>query len=187
MLRSALALFTLPLAPLATAEIDFAHEVVPLLQTHCIECHGGDEAEGGFSMNTRALVLEADILEPGKPHDSILMELVLSDDEDEKMPPPDKKKAALNPAEVDVLTRWIAAGVPWEEGFTFAKDRYEPPLKPRPVKLPKGPKGANPIDLLVREYFERNEIHPPKLADDEKALLAKTVEAVKASTAECNM
>jgi hypothetical protein len=167
MLRHPLTLLVFPLATFAVAEIDFAHEVVPLLQTHCVECHGGDEAEGGFSMNTRALVLEADILEPGKPGDSILMELVQSDDEDERMPPPDKKKPALTAKEIDVLSQWIAAGVPWEEGFTFAKNRYEPPLKPRTVELPKGPAGANPVDLLVERYLNEKEVTPPKLAEDE--------------------
>ncbi|YCM42596.1 DUF1549 domain-containing protein [Verrucomicrobiaceae bacterium 227] len=151
----------------AAAEIDFAHEVVPLLRTHCIECHGGEEAEGGFSMNTRALFLEADVLELGKPDDSLLMELVITDDEDDKMPPPEDQKAALNAQEVEILHRWIAAGIPWEEGFTFAVDRYEPPLKPRKVELPKGPAGANPIDLLVGEYFKTHEVTPPKQAADE--------------------
>jgi len=154
----------------AVAEIDFSHEVVPLLREHCIECHGGEEAEGGFSMNTRALVLEADVLELGVPDDSILMELVFTDDEDEKMPPPDKGKAALSAEEIQVLRRWIAAGVPWEEGFTFALDRYQAPLKPRKVELPAGPSGANPIDLLVGEYFKNNKVTPPKEGADEAFL-----------------
>lgn len=151
----------------AAAEIDFAHEVIPLLRTHCLECHGGEEAEGGFSMNTRALVLEADVLEPGLPDDSLLMELVRSDDEDERMPPPDEGKAALNAGEIQVLHRWIAAGVPWEEGLTFAVERYEPPLKPRKVALPAGPAGANAIDLLVGDYFKNKKVTPPKQAADE--------------------
>ena len=56
-------------------EVDVAHEVVPILQKHCVECHGGEEAEGGFSLNTRALVLEAKVLDPDEPDDSIFMGL----------------------------------------------------------------------------------------------------------------
>ena len=118
------------------AEVDFAHEVVPLIQKHCIECHTGDKAKGGLSMDTKALLLEADVIELGKPEKSLLIELVMSDDPDEKMPPPEKKKVALNDKEIDVLKRWITAGIPWTDGFTFAKDRYEPPLNPRKVELP---------------------------------------------------
>ena len=35
----------------------------------------GEEAEGGFSLNTRALVLEAKVLDPDEPDDSIFMGL----------------------------------------------------------------------------------------------------------------
>jgi hypothetical protein len=138
-----------------TAEVDFAHEVVPLIQKHCIECHTGDKAKGGLSMDTRALLLEADVLVLGKPEKSLMIEVVLEDDPEFKMPPPEKKKAALNEKEIDILMRWISAGVPWTEGFTFAKERYEPPLRPRKVTLPKGPAGANPIDLIVAEHFKK--------------------------------
>ncbi|MFN6269043.1 MAG: PSD1 and planctomycete cytochrome C domain-containing protein [Akkermansiaceae bacterium] len=153
---------TLPLA----AEVDFAHEVVPLINKHCIECHTGDKAKGGLSMDTKALLLEADVIELGKPEKSLMIEVVTSDDPDEKMPPPEKKKAALNTKEIDVLKRWISAGVPWTEGFTFAKERYEPPLKPRTVKLPKGPAGANPIDLILAEHFKKKGQKFPEAADN---------------------
>lgn len=158
----ALATCVLPVA----AEVDFAHEVVPLIQKHCIECHTGAKAKGGLSMDTKALLLEADVIELGKPEKSLMIEVVTSDDPDEKMPPPEKKKAALNDKEVDVLKRWITAGVPWTEGFTFAKDRYEPPLKPRKVELPKGPTGANPIDLILAEHFKKLGQKFPEPADN---------------------
>jgi Protein of unknown function (DUF1549)/Protein of unknown function (DUF1553)/Planctomycete cytochrome C len=158
----ALSCFTLPLA----AEVDFAHEVVPLINKHCIECHTGAKAKGGLSMDTKALLLEADVIELGKPEKSLMIEVVMSDDPDEKMPPPEKKKAALNAKEIDVLKRWISAGVPWTEGFTFAKERYEPPLKPRTVKLPKGAAGANPIDLILAEHFKKQGLKFPEPADN---------------------
>lgn len=158
----AIASSSLPLS----AEVDFAHEVVPLINKHCIECHTGDKAKGGLSMDTRSLLLEADVLELGKPEKSLMLELVISDDPDEKMPPPEKKKAALNDKEIDVLKRWISAGVPWTEGFTFAKDRYEPPLKPRKVTIPKGPADANPIDLILVEHFKKQGKKFPEPADN---------------------
>ena len=134
------------ITPTLCANVDFAHEVVPLLKDKCIECHGGDKSKGGFSMNTRALVLEGDVLVLGKPEESLLIELMLTDDEDERMPPPKKQKHPLSKKEIDVFRRWIAAGVPWADGITFAKERYQPPLKPRKVKLPKGVTGAAAVD-----------------------------------------
>ncbi|NNM30417.1 MAG: DUF1553 domain-containing protein, partial [Akkermansiaceae bacterium] len=148
------------------AAIDFAHEVVPILKAHCVECHGGSESKGGFSMNTRGLVLEAEVVEVGKPDESYLIEVLETDDPDDRMPPVKKQKEPLAPEKVAVLKRWIAEGLPWEDGFTFAEERYEPPLKPRQVTLPDGPAGANPIDLIIAAYFEENGLVPPKPLDD---------------------
>jgi hypothetical protein len=158
----AIASSTLPL----TAEVDFAHEVVPLINKHCIECHTGAKAKGGLSMDTRSLLLEADVIELGKPEKSLMIDVVTTSDPDDKMPPPEKKKAALSTKEVDVLKRWISAGVPWTEGYTFAKKRYESPLRPRKVTLPKGPAGANPIDLILAEHFKKQKQKFPEPADN---------------------
>lgn len=166
----------LALASPLHAAVDFAHEVVPILEKNCVECHGGEKSKGGLSMNTRELLLEADVLEPGKPEDSLLIEALTAEDPDEKMPPPKKKKTALTPAEIAVLERWIAEGVTWEEGFTFAKDRYEPPLKPRVVKLPAGAPGTNPIDLIVAAHLKKNGTEPPQPVDDRTFLRRVTLD-----------
>ena len=147
-------------------EVDFAHEVVPLLQKHCVECHGGDESKGGFSLNDRDIFLDADVVELGKPHDSYLIELLRTDFEDERMPPVKKQAEPLPEAEIQVFERWIAAGLPWEPGFSFAGERYEAPLKPRRPELPAGPPDAHPIDLLLGEWFTANEVEPPAPLDD---------------------
>jgi hypothetical protein len=154
------------ITPTLCANVDFAHEVVPLLKDKCIECHGGDKSKGGFSMNTRALVLEGDVLVLGKPEESLLIELMLTDDEDERMPPPKKQKHPLSEKEIDVFRRWIAAGVPWADGITFAKERYQPPLKPRKVKLPKGVDGAAAVDYLVRKTMDEEKTKAVSAADD---------------------
>src|SRR5690606_16559761 len=75
-------------------KIDFAHQVVPILKQHCAECHGDQEAEGGFSLNTRELFLDAGYATPGMPTDSYLLELVKSDDPDLQMPPANKPRVS---------------------------------------------------------------------------------------------
>ena len=161
--------------PLHSA-VDFAHEVVPILEKNCVECHGGQKAKGGLSMDTRALLLEADVLTLGEPDDSLMIEVLTAEDPDEKMPPPGKKKAPLKPAEIEVLRRWIAEGVPWTEGFTFAKERYEPPLKPRVVNLPVGAPGTNPIDLIVAAHLKKEAIEAPQPIDDRTFLRRVTLD-----------
>ena len=52
---------------------DFAHDIVPILQQHCVGCHGGREAKGSFSMNTRELLVDSGNVQPGKPDESKLI------------------------------------------------------------------------------------------------------------------
>ena len=153
------------LATSARGEVDFAHQVVPILKKHCLECHGGEESKGGFSMNTREMMLEADVLEVGKPDTSLFIELLLTSDEDERMPPLKKSKEPLPKAEIEILSKWIEEGLKWEPGVSFAAERYKAPLKPREVKLPAGPKDANPIDLIVGSYFKDKGMAFPEPAD----------------------
>jgi len=144
---------------------DFAHKVVPILQKHCIGCHGGREAKGSFSMNTRELLVDSDHVKVGKPLESHLIELILSTDKEVQMPPSDK--ARLTEIEVGVLKSWIADGVAWDDGFSFAPVSYEPPLKPRRPDLSAAIDGrANLIDRILDADMASKGITRPKRIDD---------------------
>jgi len=114
--------------------IDFVHEVVPILRVHCVKCHGGDAAKGGFSLNTRKLFLEGDAAEPGNVKESHFLELIGTADLDMRMPPKDLPRVPVDQRQV--LARWVHAGMPWTSGFTFRENSYVPPLLPRKVNLP---------------------------------------------------
>lgn len=146
-------------------KVDFAHDVVPILRKHCAACHGGNEAKGGFSINTRELILDAAVVEAGNAADSWLMQLVKSADPKAQMPPADRPRLAAN--EIATLRRWIDGGLAWEAGFTFAKDRYEPPLQPRRPELPPAVDGRNhPIDRIVDAYLaEHGQPRPQPISD----------------------
>ncbi len=149
----------------AVKPIDFAHDVVPVLKTHCVRCHGGKESKGGLSVNTRELLLDADVVALGKADESRLIELISSNDPEEQMPPRNRKR--LSAIERNVLKRWIDEGLPWEAGFTFAENRYEPPLLPRRPKLPPPTQGRpNPVDRILDAYLaERTIATPAKISD----------------------
>lgn len=144
---------------------DFAHDIVPILQKHCIACHGGREAKGSFSMNTRELLVDSSNVHPGKPDESHLIELVLATDKDMQMPPGDNQRLTL--AEVAALKKWIADGVPWDDGFSFAPVAWEPPLKPRRPELPPSADGReNPIDRILDADMAAHQVPRPKPIDD---------------------
>ncbi len=145
--------------------IDFAHDIVPILKRHCVPCHGGGKQEGDFSLTTRRKLLESGMVEPGRPSASRLWELVSSSDPDDQMPP--AGKARLSSEERDKLRRWIATGVPWQDGFSFTPSSYEPPLRPRRPALPPVHHGRrHPIDRLIDSYLIQSKIDLPESADD---------------------
>jgi hypothetical protein len=150
------------------AEVDFSHQIVPVLREFCGECHTGDKKKGGLSFNTRTTLLaggeSGKVVVPGKSADSDLFKRITSADPEVRMPP----KGPRVPADKVALVRaWIDAGVPWEEGFAFSKRAYDPPLAPRRPTLPPAVKGrTNPVDCILDAYLaERKLPHPGRLDD----------------------
>jgi len=167
MRRALLCLTLLPTLP-ASAAIDFAHQVVPILKKHCAECHLGEKKKGGLSLNTRQDTLtgseNGSVVKLGKADQSLLIEVLTSTDEDTQMPP---KGARVSPAEIEILRQWVNEGLAWEEGFSFGKSGYEPPLKPRAVTLPAPKAGRDhAIDRIIDSYVATHKRPPPAACDD---------------------
>jgi len=148
----------------SATKIDFAHSVVPVLKEHCFECHGGQRHEGDFSINTRELIVDSGLVEPGDATASYLIELVTSDDAEFRMP---KDKPPLPAPAVSTLREWVDAGLPWEAGFMFAPNDYEPPLRPRRPELPPPTDGrAHPVDRILDVYLREHGVPRPQPLDD---------------------
>src|SRR5262245_6289762 len=70
---------------------DFVREVRPLLEAHCVKCHGPEKQKGGLRFDTKAGAFntaesgEKAIL-PGRASQSRLIKLVSSKKDDERMP-----------------------------------------------------------------------------------------------------
>ena len=151
------------------APIDFAHQIVPILRTHCGECHTGDAKKGGFSLNTRADLLAGGESGPavvaGKSGESDFLARIASTDADLQMPPPPAKR--VPPEAVALLKAWIDEGLKWEENFSFRPPSYEPPLRPRQVALPPAVDGrTNPIDRILDAYLADKKLLRPQPIDD---------------------
>jgi hypothetical protein len=146
------------------ADVDFAHDVLPLLKARCAECHTKGKYKAGLSMDTREALLKSKKVVPGKSGESDLIARVTSTNADERMPP---KGPALTEKEVATFRAWIDQGLPWQEGFSFAKAVYVAPLKPRRPELPPARNGlTNPIDRVVDAYFRQHKVAWPKPLDD---------------------
>jgi len=143
---------------------DFAHDIVPLLKTHCAKCHTNGTYKGSFSFDTRETVLKSKAVVLGKADESDLIDRITSDDPEERMPP---KGVRLTAQEVAKFKAWINEGLGWEEGFTFKESTYTAPLKLRKVELPPATDGCDhPIDRIIGAYYARHKVTPPAPLDD---------------------
>jgi hypothetical protein len=149
--------------------ISFTKDIHPILSERCFKCHLGTEKRGGFSMNSRETVLEGGekgpALKLGKAEESLMMQLITSDDPEERMP---KKADPLKPEEIAALSAWIDQGLNWDLKGPLVQE-WSPPLAPRDVKVPdgRGIHGSDaPIDRIVDAYFTAHKLVAPALVDD---------------------
>src|SRR5581483_9917368 len=105
----------------AAEDVDFSHEIVPVLREHCAKCHTGDQKKGSLSLNTRADLLAGGesgrVVIPGKSDASELLQRLKSTDPDVRMPPDGPR---VPPEKIALLARWIDGGLVWDDEFTFA-------------------------------------------------------------------
>jgi mono/diheme cytochrome c family protein len=88
-------------------DVSFASDVMPIIQSRCIRCHGEDRIEEGLVFFTYEDILAGSdngpVIVPGDVENSLLVELVAT----KEMP---KKGPKLTPPQVQLITDWVAAG-----------------------------------------------------------------------------
>jgi mono/diheme cytochrome c family protein len=107
-------------------EVDYNSQVKPILNKHCIACHGGVKQAAGFSVLFREDALAK--TKSGKPaiivgdaaHSEFIKRLTHSDP-DERMP---YRAEALKEAEIEILTKWINQGLKWEDHYRACRSLF---------------------------------------------------------------
>ncbi|HQZ16124.1 MAG TPA: PSD1 and planctomycete cytochrome C domain-containing protein [Vicinamibacteria bacterium] len=91
----------------------FEEKIRPLLAARCYECHT-DEKSGGLRLDSREDMIvggeSGSAIEPGKPDESLLIQVVRRLPRVPAMP---KKAAKLKDEEIEALVEWVRAGAPW--------------------------------------------------------------------------
>ncbi len=145
----------------------FRRDVGPILTSRCLTCHNSEGKKGGLDLSRRATALaggdSGPAVEPGKPEESVLIDMLA----DGLMPP----KNPLPPEQVAAFRAWIESGAPYEA---------EPLTPPRagpdwwslqPIRRPEVPDAEgsdwsrNPIDAFVLAKLRQNELTPAPEAD----------------------
>jgi len=89
------------------ATVSFANVILPLIESRCINCHGGDRTEEGLVLRSHAEILAGSdngpVVVPSDAGNSLLVELVAT----QKMP---KRGPKLTPPQVQLITDWVNQG-----------------------------------------------------------------------------
>jgi len=94
-------------APVQTAAVSFAADVLPIFEESCTRCHGGSRQSGGLRLDSYAALMaggdEGAVVIPNDAAGSLLVELITSG----KMP---RNAASLPADELTLITDWVNAG-----------------------------------------------------------------------------
>lgn len=93
--------------PAADITISFTNDVLPILQSHCFDCHGDQDTRAGLSITSYQALMAGSkngpVVIAGDPANSLLIQLIQRG----KMP---KRGPKLTPDQLQILIDWIMAG-----------------------------------------------------------------------------
>ena len=124
----------------------FREQVAPIFETRCVHCHGANSAKGGLLLTTSAALRRGGkngpAVEPGKPEESLLLEMVSGDPPE--MPQKDKplsKEQVEGAAALDRTGGTLARG-PGAAGSSVRRRGVVGVPAPGPAGTPRGPRPA---------------------------------------------
>jgi uncharacterized membrane protein len=94
-------------SPANSAPVSFAKNVLPIFESRCVKCHGGEQTRKNLNLKTYASVMTGSsngvVITPSDAANSLLAKQIISG----KMP---KNGSKLTPAEIQLIVDWINAG-----------------------------------------------------------------------------
>ncbi|MCB9885159.1 MAG: PSD1 domain-containing protein [Planctomycetes bacterium] len=141
----------LPLPAQQPDDVRYGRDIRPLLSDRCFRCHGPDAGtrKADLRLDERDAALaardEGAAIVPGDPAKSLLLARIAHPDPEERMPPPESGKPTFRPDEIELVRRWIAAGAPYEEHWSFVA----------PVRAEVPADAGNAIDYFVQRDRRR--------------------------------
>ncbi len=146
----------------AVPVVRYAEDVKPLLNKHCLGCHGGVQKKGGYSLLFQEEAFGSGDsgkpgIVPGSAADSEIIRRLHHQDPEERMP---YQKAPLTKEEIRILTAWIDQGAEWTDHWAYV-----------PIEKPAVPTGAgdwavNDIDHFIYQTAQRAGLQPMGRAEE---------------------
>ncbi len=129
------------LAAQSKGKIDFEHDIAPILEQSCIQCHHAGTSSSNLQLVSRDEIVKGKSVVPGKPGDSPLYTTMATG-----WMPPGKKASET---EIALIRNWIKQGAPWPSGIALHK--------PAPASVPPNAELQN--IQLIRERIAANSGH----------------------------
>ena len=93
--------------PPAEMTVSFSEDVFPIIQSRCINCHGGDRTEADLVLRSYEDLMaggeSGQVVIPGDAENSLLVQLI----SELKMP---KRGPKLTPVQIQTITDWVNEG-----------------------------------------------------------------------------
>ena len=150
------------------AEVSFANEIGPLLNRHCVACHGEAIQQSGLRLDRRDAAMQGgdsgSIISPGSPDTSALVQRLEGREGLVRMPP----AAPLSADEIETFRAWIREGAAW--GMSTATTgaghwSFQPIERPAVPAVRDQAWIRNPVDAFVLARLEREGIAPAPEAE----------------------
>ena len=160
--------------PLAAAAADFERDIRPILQRHCVECHGPKKQKGELRLDAKSFALKGGHDGPafvaGDPAKSPLFQRITSTDDDERMP---AQADPLSSAEIALVKSWIESGAVWSESDADRAAVVDPRLdhwSVQPVRTEFPPSVS--VDTFITARLKENGL-TMSLAADRRTLIRR--------------
>lgn len=150
------------------AEVSFASDIGPLLNRHCVACHGEAIQQSGLRLDRRDAAMQGgnsgSIIRPGSPDTSALVQRLEGREGLVRMPP----AAPLSADEIETFRAWIREGAVW--GLSTATTgaghwSFQPIERPAVPAVRDQAWIRNPVDAFVLARLEREGIAPAPEAE----------------------
>ena len=93
--------------PAASTGVSFANDILPILNSRCLNCHGGDKIEEGLIIGSYGELMAGSangpVIVPGDAQGSLLVEMVST----LEMP---KRGPKLTPPQIQLIVDWVNQG-----------------------------------------------------------------------------
>ncbi|MDA1054069.1 MAG: PSD1 and planctomycete cytochrome C domain-containing protein [Planctomycetota bacterium] len=153
--------------PLRSRTVSYREHIAPILQAHCVDCHGPDRQEKGLRLDTLDGIFRGSdqgaVIVGGSSKDSPLLRMISG--EEPAMP---SDSEPLVPHDLELIAKWIDSEAVFLEASHAqvperpASDHWAfQPIQPRPIHdLPHSDWHRNPVDVFVHSRLLQEDLRP---------------------------